>query len=181
MSRKHWGETSSFHPSFNPDLEKNLCNKCKRRQPTADFLDRYCEEGYYHYCIGCRIRLDERELFLDRKNSAMQLLRSNVPERKANPCWVCGRYKHITQMHHVIPVSKAAKTIAEIGADKLDLVSATTCIWLCPNHHTILHAIKRGNYVPFGECDENEVKQYQKIEQLEKDVAELFFRVKKER
>jgi hypothetical protein len=53
-----------------------------------------------------------------------------VPSPRA-PCVVCGKFKGITQAHHVVPLARQCDLLFE----KPDHEH----VWLCPNHHAIVH------------------------------------------
>ncbi len=47
------------------------------------------------------------------------------------PCWICGKFKSITQAHHVVPLTSQYDRGFEYPDGEY--------VWLCPNHHTIAH------------------------------------------
>lgn len=47
------------------------------------------------------------------------------------PCHVCGKFKSIAQAHHVVPLAAQF--------DRGFPVPDHEHVWLCPNHHTIIH------------------------------------------
>lgn len=47
------------------------------------------------------------------------------------PCWVCGRFKSISQAHHVVPLTAQY--------DRGFKYPDQEHLWLCPNHHTMAH------------------------------------------
>lgn len=47
-------------------------------------------------------------------------------------CFVCGKFKSISQAHHVIPLAEQY--------DRGFSVPDNEHVWLCPNHHAIIHA-----------------------------------------
>lgn len=54
------------------------------------------------------------------------------------PCYVCEKFKSIAQAHHVIPLTAQY--------DRGFKYPDQECVWLCPNHHTMVHL-----YIPTGE------------------------------
>jgi hypothetical protein len=54
------------------------------------------------------------------------------------PCYVCGKFRSITQAHHVIPLTAQY--------DRGFKLPDQESVWLCPNHHTMVHL-----YIPTGE------------------------------
>lgn len=54
------------------------------------------------------------------------------------PCYVCEKFKSITQAHHVIPLTSQY--------DRGFKYPDQEYVWLCPNHHTMAHL-----YIPTGE------------------------------
>jgi hypothetical protein len=61
-------------------------------------------------------------------------VRAATPSAERQPCYVCGKYRPITQRHHLKPVG------TQTPADPID----TRFVWLCPNCHTIFHAFLAG-------------------------------------
>jgi hypothetical protein len=59
----------------------------------------------------------------------------NRNKRKGKPhnCFICGKYGSITEQHHVRPIKYADFDITMRGVYKTNLV------WLCPNHHALVH------------------------------------------
>lgn len=55
-------------------------------------------------------------------------------------CYICDRYKDITEAHHLIEVSDISKYIEIIQSD-IQFYESLRGVWLCPNHHTIYHKI----------------------------------------
>jgi hypothetical protein len=53
-------------------------------------------------------------------------------------CYVCGKFRSITQAHHVIPLTAQY--------DRGFKYPDQECVWLCPNHHTMAHL-----FIPTGE------------------------------
>lgn len=47
------------------------------------------------------------------------------------PCWVCERFKGIAQAHHVVPLT--------IQYDRGFKYPDQEYVWLCPNHHAMVH------------------------------------------
>jgi hypothetical protein len=54
------------------------------------------------------------------------------------PCYVCGKFRSITQAHHVIPLTAQY--------DRGFKLPDQESVWLCPNHHTMVHL-----HIPTGE------------------------------
>lgn len=54
------------------------------------------------------------------------------------PCYVCGKFRSITQAHHVIPLTAQY--------DRGFKLPDQESVWLCPNHHTMVHLC-----IPTGE------------------------------
>jgi hypothetical protein len=77
-------------------------------------------------------------------------------------CLVCGKFRSITQAHHVVPLA--------VQYDRAFERSDHEHEWLCPNHHTILHlilpsdgppdpgALGRKAAAPIGECSVDEIE-----------------------
>lgn len=59
--------------------------------------------------------------------------RSSFRPSDRQTCEVCGKYKSLTQAHHVIPLSaQAAKGRMSINHKH---------VWLCPTHHAAVHVL----------------------------------------
>lgn len=54
---------------------------------------------------------------------------------ESGACDVCGHYAGLTHAHHIIPLAEQH----ERGFERPD----HTHIWLCPNHHALVHALLR--------------------------------------
>jgi hypothetical protein len=90
----------------------------------------------------------------------------NRNKRKGKPhnCFICGKYESITVQHHVRPIKYADSDISTHGVYKTNLV------WLCPNHHALVHKWEKcKNYlekaVLSSEClsNDNERNEFFKI------------------
>lgn len=68
-------------------------------------------------------------------------LRQITSRKEQEACFVCDKYKAITHLHHVVPVNEMAAFI--IKHDLFDVPVPLPTIWLCPNHHAILHLLTR--------------------------------------
>jgi hypothetical protein len=53
-------------------------------------------------------------------------------------CHVCEKFKSIAQAHHVVPLTAQY--------DRGFKYPDQECVWLCPNHHTMVHL-----FIPTGE------------------------------
>ena len=69
------------------------------------------------------------------KNDWRVLARREFKPGDRQHCHVCGKYKSITQAHHVYQLSNQDQRFT---ADH-------THVWLCPNHHVLVHALLRAN------------------------------------
>ena len=61
-----------------------------------------------------------------------EIFRKKAPKEKEN-CFVCGKYKTITEYHHVIPLNTCVKLLEYVEEIEIPM------LWLCPNHHTMAH------------------------------------------
>jgi hypothetical protein len=88
--------------------------------------------------------MDEQEELLRRKKIIAGEIRSAFKPGKKKPCVVCGKYRAISEAHHLIPVHEQVDFCIEHGIKWL--VLPVRFVWLCPTHHTIFHAFygKRG-------------------------------------
>lgn len=85
----------------------------------------------------------ETQLNIDRPTLIKAIRGTWTLSGERQPCAVCGKYKSITEVHHIIPASKLADIFIEHNVNidilmKLDVL----LIWLCPNHHALFHAIE---------------------------------------
>lgn len=76
--------------------------------------------------------------------SAVRKLLSDPPGKDRKPCFICGKHKSITVLHHIVQISELKKFLNH-GLLQADEVS-TPVVWLCPNCHTYVHASINGNY-----------------------------------
>ena len=91
--------------------------------------------------------------------------------RKREDCYVCGEWREITALHHVLSFA----TVREFGRDAhRDLmIAAQSGVWLCPNHHALMHIdqlllwdmIEKGRF-PDGHAS--------KLKELQEKEIELF-------
>jgi hypothetical protein len=82
--------------------------------------------------------LDRREIF--------QALRNQARVKERDDCCVCEQWKPICHLHHIVPVAELVNFCADNHYPYLLLPPVG--IWLCPNHHYLLHAVKRANTPP---------------------------------
>lgn len=54
-------------------------------------------------------------------------------------CHVCGKFKGIAEAHHVVPVSAQY--------DRGFKLPDSEFVWLCPNHHAIIHLYISGGHL----------------------------------
>ncbi len=75
-----------------------------------------------------------------------------------------GRYRAITQAHHVVPVAELIDFFLEFGDRMPDLPIRT--VWLCPTHHVIMHKHKRMTLELFAELTTAETAKMDKSERM---------------
>lgn len=68
-----------------------------------------------------------------RKNAWIAVARIQFSPTDRKECFVCGKFKSITQAHHVVPLAAQF----DRGFDEPDHEH----VWLCPNHHVIVHLL----------------------------------------
>jgi hypothetical protein len=66
-----------------------------------------------------------------RKRGWIAAARLEFEPRAREPCFVCGKFKSITQAHHVVPLGEQFDHGFRVADQEHE--------WLCPNHHVILH------------------------------------------
>jgi hypothetical protein len=65
------------------------------------------------------------------KHAWVKLARRDFQQSRRATCQVCGRFFDLTQAHHLIPLTAQY--------DRRFEVADHDHVWLCPNHHAILH------------------------------------------
>jgi hypothetical protein len=66
-----------------------------------------------------------------RKRGWIAAARLEFTPRARESCFVCGKFKSITQAHHVVPLGEQFDHGFQVADQEHE--------WLCPNHHVILH------------------------------------------
>lgn len=70
------------------------------------------------------------------KNGWIALARRFFQPGDRAPCVVCGKFKVIAQAHHIVPLEQQYDDGYEVPDQRY--------VWLCPNHHELVHVfIKR--------------------------------------
>lgn len=67
-----------------------------------------------------------------KKDAWMKLARSEFSAEHKTGCAVCGMYEGVCQAHHLAPLASQY----DLGVQS----AAQEYTWLCPNHHSIVHA-----------------------------------------
>jgi hypothetical protein len=71
-----------------------------------------------------------------RIRASQEELRKSTERGQKKPCYVCGQFQVIAQLHHIVSV----KQMAEILFENHSLVNLPMLtVWLCPNHHAWWH------------------------------------------
>lgn len=73
------------------------------------------------------------------RDAWIAVARSEFRASARESCCVCGKHRAITHAHHIVPLNWQYR----IGIDN----AYHSHVWLCPNHHTILHAFLDGDEV----------------------------------
>ena len=68
--------------------------------------------------------------------------RRNPGPKQRRPCFVCGRFRSITQSHHLVEVWRVASVLRAMAI--YDWAPEIPVVSLCPNHHAIWHTMNRG-------------------------------------
>jgi hypothetical protein len=76
------------------------------------------------------------------KQRLIKSIRQITAGAQPQNCHICGQYKFICHQHHILPVSKTADYIIQhnLYGQKFTI----SVVWLCPNHHTLLHLLRSG-------------------------------------
>ena len=106
------------------------------------------------------------------RTKVIKAIRAIKPaETERQDCYICGSFKAITHCHHVVPVSEVANWCIKHDFDAW--IFPSVFIWLCPNHHTILHRIRKNNL----DCDmysilnKSELIKLQEIDDIESEIS----------
>lgn len=101
-----------------------------------------------------------------------KMLRKQCKQHKEKePCFICGKHKTITELHHVLPLSECSKMMNKLNVKTIFI----PVVWLCPNCHAYAHAIKNArcykivDSVVDGSLSKEEFKRFREIQQLEEE------------
>src|SRR6478609_5628782 len=81
--------------------------------------------------------------------NADQIRRYRLKPMKREDCLVCGKWREITVLHHILPVAVARQYE---HVDTGLVACAKSAVWLCPNHHAMVH-VAFGNGIGFRILD----------------------------
>lgn len=97
-------------------------------------------------------RMDDEEICQLAEDYELRVARANAPKREKNawialarrffepgnrePCAVCSKFRVITQAHHIVPL--------EAQFDSAYRTPDHRYVWLCPNHHELVHIVIGG-------------------------------------
>lgn len=113
-----------------------------------------------------------------KKQAAILFLRNSFPRLKPQPCMVCGKYRSIAHMHHVIPISEMAEYLEKYNVDVFEAVHLNlTVVWLCPNHHALWHKTRvagADRAEAFADLSRAELEGFQRIDDIESRAANEF-------
>ena len=95
-----------------------------------------------------------------------QRLRTIIMRYKSEKesCFVCGKYKEIAELHHIVTVKELSELIVRYEAYDVELYMPH--VWLCPNHHRIIHALLKSNYEAFNCLADGEVQRFDEIQKM---------------
>lgn len=102
-------------------------------------------------------------------------------EVQRDACYICDKWKEISHFHHVIGVSEL--TNWSYHEDVLWNFFPITVVWLCPNHHALVHRLRDKGMSMEDKCkmldhlnmDERDALQ-QLVELRENDLEKIRFR-----
>lgn len=92
---------------------------------------------------------DEKKLRQEAISRWISLARKEFKQLTKNKecCCVCGKYKYISEAHHIYPLS-----IQVLNGVKKPIQDF---VWLCPTHHKIIHmVISKGSIFNFIDIDD---------------------------
>lgn len=70
------------------------------------------------------------------KKAFLKLARDTFSASARRPCWICGKFKNLTQAHHIFPLSHQWRLGVSLPIGDHE--------WLCPNHHVAMHILIGG-------------------------------------
>ena len=97
-------------------------NKLNKSQNTLWFLEFY--KKYIH---------QEEEEQKRKRDAWLREARLNHNPGAKQDCYVCDDYFYIAHSHHILPLNEQY----DLGFHR----PLHCCVWLCPNHHSIMHSI----------------------------------------
>ncbi len=108
---------------------------------SRETFDAYCERTLdlkpsQRAMLAARLVEVGREIAAEKranKNAWIVAARIEFSPGRRTPCHVCGRFRDITHAHHVVPLAAQY----DRGFKRPDHEH----VWLCPNHHAILHLL----------------------------------------
>lgn len=86
-------------------------------------------------------------------------------------CYICDKYKCITELHHIVRVADISEHMDSYIRDDETLLKLMQGVWLCPNHHTILHKLLSKKYLEvIFDLDELELSKYRQLLTFSKEL-----------
>lgn len=77
-------------------------------------------------------------------------LRKSKGHIEREECFVCGKHKEITQLHHIMPLQECAQWLEYVKGIEVPRV------WLCPNCHAYVHLWLSGKTIQLANASLNE-------------------------
>lgn len=116
----------------------------------------------------------------NKKQQIIKNIRRDLPFESSprQPCFICGKYQSITHQHHVVYVSELAQLA--IDYDYPWYLLPIRGVWLCPNHHAIVHAInnittERGLELS-NDIEDSEWCKFDELDKLRKMQFDIIFK-----
>ncbi len=89
---------------------------------------------------------------------------------KNKKCYICEKYENITELHHLVKVSDISKYMDKFEEDNI-LTNSLRGVYLCPNHHTLLHKLISEKYYDYTHSlTKEEIKKYYALLQYTKEL-----------
>lgn len=72
---------------------------------------------------------------VDKPLTSKDLRKQCKRSKEKAPCYICGKHAEITELHHVVPLSRCAKKMNRLNLKEIEVET----VWLCPNCHAYVH------------------------------------------
>ena len=103
-------------------------------------------------------------------NEANRYRQWSKRNRLREDCYVCGQWREITVLHHVLSFDMARELGCDMDRDLM--IAAQSGVWLCPNHHAIIHLdmLRRQEMIGSGRSPDDQVSKLNELQAKELDL-----------